>query len=31
MELTLQELLKGKGTKIKDKEFYPTEAYVEPF
>lgn len=31
MELTLNELLKGKGTKIKEKEFYPTEAYVEPF
>lgn len=31
MELTIEELLKGKATKIKEKEFYPTEAYVTPF
>ena len=31
MELTLEQMLKGKGSKINDKEFYPTEAYVEPF
>lgn len=30
-ELTLQELLKGKATLIKNKEFYPTKTYVEPF
>ena len=31
MELTIDSLLKGKATKIKDKEYYSTEAYVEPF
>ena len=31
MDITLAELLRGKGTKIKDKEYYPTEAYIEPF
>lgn len=31
MELTINEVLKGKATKIKDKQFYPTAAYVEPF
>ena len=31
MEITLEQLLKGKATKIKDKEYYPTEAYVSPF
>lgn len=30
-ELTLQELLKGKATLIKNKEFYPTKTYIEPF
>jgi hypothetical protein len=30
-ELTLQELLAGKATRIKDKEFFQTSAYVEPF
>ena len=30
-ELTLQEILKGKATIIKNKEFYPTKTYVEPF
>lgn len=30
-ELTLSELLKGKATIIKNKEFYPTKTYVEPF
>lgn len=29
--MNLQEVLKGKGTSIKDKVFMPTEAYVEPF
>lgn len=31
MEITLSELLKGKATIIKGKEYYPTEAYVTPF
>lgn len=30
-DLTLQELLNGKATIIKNKEFYPTKTYVEPF
>ena len=30
-ELTLTELLKGKATRIKNKEYFPTAAYVEPF
>lgn len=29
--MTIEELLKGKATTIKDKEFLPTRAYVEPF
>ena len=31
MKLTLPELLAGKATKIKDKEYFQTEAYVTPF
>ena len=31
MEITIDELLKGKATKIKEKIFYQTEAYVTPF
>lgn len=31
MEITLDELLKGKATKIKDKSFFQTATYVEPF
>ena len=31
MDITIDQLLKGKATKIKDKEFFPTEAYVSPF
>lgn len=31
MELQLNELLAGKGTRIKNKEYFPTSAYVEPF
>lgn len=31
MQVELNELLRGKATKIKDKQFYPTAAYVEPF
>lgn len=31
MELTLNEILAGKSTRIKGKEYFPTEAYVEPF
>lgn len=31
MELTLEHLLQGKATKIKEKEFFTTKAYVEPF
>ena len=30
-EITLNELLKGKATRIKNKEYFPTAAYVEPF
>lgn len=31
MEMTIQELLKGKSTLIKNKEYYPTKFYTEPF
>ncbi len=31
MKIEIDELLKGMGTKIREKEFYPTEAYVTPF
>lgn len=31
MEITLKEALNGKGTRIKDKDYFPTAAYVEPF
>lgn len=31
MEITLDELLKGKGTRIKNNEYFPTEAYINPF
>ena len=31
MELTLNELLTGKSTIIKNKQFLSTKAYVEPF
>lgn len=31
MNITIDQLLKGKATKIKDKEYFPTEAYVTPF
>lgn len=31
MEISLTELLKGKPTIIKNKEYYPTKTYVEPF
>lgn len=31
MEITINELLKGKATKIKNKDFFETEAYVTPF
>lgn len=31
MELTIEQLLQGKATKIKEKEFFTTKAYIEPF
>lgn len=31
MDISLEQLLKGKATKIKENEFLPTAAYVEPF
>ena len=31
MEITLDELLQGNATTIKNKEYFPTRAYVEPF
>lgn len=31
MNISVEELLKGKGTIIKDKEYFPTKNYVEPF
>lgn len=31
MKVTIDELLKGKGTIIKDREYFPTKSYVEPF
>ena len=30
-EITLNDLLLGKSTIIKNKEFYPTKYYIEPF
>lgn len=31
MELTIDQLMQGKATRIKDKEYFTTKAYVEPF
>ena len=31
MDLTIEQILSGKGTRIKNKEYFPTAAYVEPF
>ena len=31
MEVTIEQLMQGKGTLIKNKEYWPTEAYVNPF
>ena len=31
MELQISELLSGKATRIRNKEYFPTAAYVEPF
>ena len=31
MELTIEQLMQGKATKIKNKEYLSTEAYVTPF
>lgn len=31
MKISIDELLKGKGTIIKDREYLPTKSYVEPF
>lgn len=31
MDLTIDELLQGKSTIIRDKEYFPTKTYVEPF
>ena len=31
MELTLEQLLQGKATRIKDKEYFTTEQYITPF
>lgn len=31
MEITLEQILQGKQTRIKNKEYFPTAAYVEPF
>lgn len=31
MEITIEELLKGKATRIKEKEYFTTEQYVTPF
>jgi hypothetical protein len=31
MEITINELLQGKGTKIKNKTYFPTKNYIEPF
>ena len=31
MEITLDELLQGKATRTKERAYFPTEAYVEPF
>lgn len=31
MNLSIDELLRGKGTIIKNKEYFPTKVYVEPF
>lgn len=31
MDLTIEQILQGKQTRIKNKEYFPTAAYVEPF
>lgn len=31
MELTIEQMMQGKATRIKDKEYFTTEAYVVPF
>ena len=31
MEIDLNLLLKGKATKIKDREYFSTKQYIEPF
>ena len=31
MEISLNELLAGRATRIKNKDYFPTQAYVEPF
>lgn len=31
MELSIEQLLQGKATKIKNKDYFPTRGYVEPF
>ena len=31
MELTIDQLLRGKATRIKEKEYFTTEQYVVPF
>lgn len=31
MDITLDQILRGKQTRIKNKEYFPTAAYVEPF
>ena len=31
MELTIEQLLQGKSTRIKNRDYFPTAAYVEPF
>ena len=31
MEITTEQLLRGKATRIKNKDFFPTNDYVSPF
>ena len=31
MKINIEDLLKGKATIIKDREYLPTKSYVEPF
>ena len=31
MQISIDQLMNGKATRIKDRDYFPTAAYVEPF